>query len=195
MAHRIRRVTAAKRWASTVTATAGSQSPLNGTVLLQRPSCRLRLTSRRTARTFPILAVTATRRSIRTSISSPNSNQASNFSAENQKGPHVISSVTKSGGSRVPRLRFFSARELCPERQRRSVQCHHDQSRPQDKYYYPGGTIGGPVSIPGTRFNKNHNKLFFFTGFEYFYQVLDTGLLAPPCPRRANSPATSPRLK
>ena len=39
--------------------------------------------------------------------------------------------------------------------------------QPANSYYYPGGTIGGPVIIPGTRFNKNHDKLFFFTGFEY----------------------------
>src|SRR5260370_18398878 len=56
------------------------------------------------------------------------------------------------------------------------------QGRPQNKYYYPGGPIGGPVLIPGTRFNKNRNKLFFFTGFEYFYQVLDTGLLRATVP-------------
>ncbi len=46
--------------------------------------------------------------------------------------------------------------------------------QPQDKYYYPGGSIGGPVLIPWTRFNHDRNKLFFFTGYEYFYQVLDT---------------------
>ena len=28
--------------------------------------------------------------------------------------------------------------------------------------------IGGPVIIPGTSFNKNRDKLFFFAGFEYF---------------------------
>jgi hypothetical protein len=38
------------------------------------------------------------------------------------------------------------------------------------------------VLIPGTGFNKNRNKLFFFTGFEYFYQVLDTGLLRATVP-------------
>jgi len=48
---------------------------------------------------------------------------------------------------------------------------------PADVYYYPGGTIGGPVIIPKLNFNKNRNKLFFWTGFEYYYQVLDTGLL------------------
>ena len=32
------------------------------------------------------------------------------------------------------------------------------------------------------RFKKNRDKLFFFTGFEYFYQVLDTGLLRATVP-------------
>src|SRR5215831_14490393 len=30
------------------------------------------------------------------------------------------------------------------------------------KYHNPGGTIGGPVLIPGIGFNKNRDKLFFF---------------------------------
>jgi len=38
------------------------------------------------------------------------------------------------------------------------------------------------VIIPHTNFNKNRSKLFFFTGFEYFYQVLDTGLLRATVP-------------
>ena len=36
--------------------------------------------------------------------------------------------------------------------------------------------------IPWTNFNKNHDKLFFFTGYEYFYQVLDTGNLTATVP-------------
>src|SRR5207244_4881201 len=56
------------------------------------------------------------------------------------------------------------------------------QTQPQNKYYYPGGTLGGPVLIPGTKFNKKRDKLFFFTGYEYFYQVLDTGLLRATVP-------------
>ena len=55
-------------------------------------------------------------------------------------------------------------------------------SRRRTSIIYPGGTLGGPVLIPGTQFNKNRNKLFFFTGFEYFYQVLDTGLLRATVP-------------
>ena len=106
---------------------------------------------------------------------------ASNFSAENQKGPIVISSVAKSGGSEFHGSGFFYARNYNLNAND-WVANKDGVAQPQNKYYYPGGTIGGPVLIPGTRFNKNRNKLFFFTGFEYFYQVLDTGLLRATVP-------------
>ncbi len=54
--------------------------------------------------------------------------------------------------------------------------------RPQNKYYYPGFTLGGPVVIPGRGSTRASNKLFFFTGYQYFYQVLDTGLLRATVP-------------
>jgi hypothetical protein len=92
---------------------------------------------------------------------------ASNFSAENQKGPIVISSIAKSGGSEFHGSAFFYARNY--EMNANDWLFNYSgQSQPHNKYYYPGGTIGGPVLIPGTNFNKNRNKLFFFTGFEYF---------------------------
>jgi len=100
----------------------------------------------------------------------------SNFSAENQKGPAVITSVTKSGGSQFHGNGFFSARNYTLNAND-WLNNFSNVPQPQNKYYYPGGSIGGPVIIPGTNFNKNRDKLFFFTGFEYFYQVLDTGLL------------------
>src|ERR1035437_4772 len=106
---------------------------------------------------------------------------ASNFSAENQKGPIVISSIAKSGGSEFHGSGFFYARNYTLNATD-WVFNKDGVSQPKNKYYYPGGTIGGPVLIPGTRFNKNRNKLFFFTGFEYFYQVLDTGLLRATVP-------------
>src|SRR5258708_30790048 len=118
----------------------------------------------------------------------PNSNMISefkismsNFSAENQKGPGVISSVAKGGGQYYHGSAFVSARN--------SVLNANDWlsnfsrvARPENKYYYPGMTLGGPVKLPFTNFNKNRNKLFFFTGFQYFYQVLDTGLLRATVP-------------
>jgi hypothetical protein len=39
--------------------------------------------------------------------------------------------------------------------------------RPRYRYENPGGSIGGPVIIPGTNFNKDHNKLFFFFSMDY----------------------------
>jgi hypothetical protein len=56
------------------------------------------------------------------------------------------------------------------------------QPRPENKYYYPGFTLGGPLAIPGTPLKRASNKLFFFTGYQYFYQVLDTGLLRSAVP-------------
>jgi len=106
---------------------------------------------------------------------------AGNFSAENQKGPMVISTVAKAGGSEFHGSGFFYARDYALNAN--DWIFNKDVTpQPQNKYFYPGGTFGGPVLIPGTGFNKNRNKLFFFTGFEYFYQVLDTGLLRATVP-------------
>ena len=105
----------------------------------------------------------------------------SNFSAENQKGPAVVTSVSKSGGHDFHGSTFFYARNYALNANDAQFNAN-GQPRPENKYYYPGATIGGPVLIPGTHFNKNRNKLFFFTGFEYFYQVLDTGLLRATVP-------------
>ncbi len=105
----------------------------------------------------------------------------SNFSAEDQKGPAIISSVTKSGGNQFHGSGFFSARNYALNSNDALFNAN-GQKRPENKYYYPGGSIGGPILIPGTSFNHNRNKLFFFTGFEYFYQVLDTGLIRATVP-------------
>ena len=105
----------------------------------------------------------------------------SNFSAEQQKGPVVITSVTKAGGSAYHGSGFFSARN-------HSLNANDwlnnfsGIKQPANAYYYPGGTIGGPVLLPGTGFNKQRKKLFFWTGFEYYYQTLDTGLLRATVP-------------
>jgi Carboxypeptidase regulatory-like domain len=105
----------------------------------------------------------------------------SNFSAENQKGPAVLSSVAKSGGQQFHGSGFFYARNYVLNANDWLSNVSSVQ-RPQNKYYYPGGTFGGPLIIPGTRFNKSRQKLFFFTGYEYFYQILDTGLLRAEVP-------------
>ena len=96
----------------------------------------------------------------------------SNFSAEEQKGPIVITSVTKGGGTGFHGGASFSARN-------HSLNANDwlnnfsGVPQPANAYYYPEGHVGGPVL---------RNKLFFFTGFEYFYQTLDTGLLRATVP-------------
>jgi hypothetical protein len=99
---------------------------------------------------------------------------ASNFSAENQKGPILITSVTKSGGQKVHGSGFFTARNYALNAND-WLNNNTNTPKPANKYYYPGGTIGGKVP-------KTHDKLFFFAGFEYYYQVLDTGLLRSTVP-------------
>ncbi len=39
--------------------------------------------------------------------------------------------------------------------------------RPRYKYHNMGATLGGPFIIPGTSFNKDHNKLFWFFSYDY----------------------------
>jgi hypothetical protein len=103
----------------------------------------------------------------------------SNFSAEEQKGPVVISSITKAGGSQFHGNAFFTARN-------HSLNANDwlnnfdGVQQPANAYYYPGGSVGGPVIIPGVP--KVRKKVFFFTGFEYYYQTLDTGLLRATVP-------------
>ena len=107
--------------------------------------------------------------------------KTSNFSAENQKGPAVISSVAKSGGQSFHGSGFLYARNYALNANDALFNAS-GIGRPENKYYYPGFTLGGPVLFPGSKFNSKRNKLFFFTGYEYFYQVLDTGLLRATVP-------------
>jgi hypothetical protein len=46
-------------------------------------------------------------------------------------------------------------------------------NQPKSRYRYDnfGGTIGGPILIPGTSFNKNRDKLFFFVSLEWLRNV------------------------
>jgi len=49
-----------------------------------------------------------------------------------------------------------------------------NQPKPRYRFNYWGGNIGGPVIIPGTGFNKNRDKLFFFWSQEYLPRVYPT---------------------
>lgn len=110
--------------------------------------------------------------------------QQSNFSAENSKGPVVMNSITKSGGRDFHGSAYLYARHF-KLNANDWLNNSNGVKRPENKYFFPGGTIGGPVLIPGTSFNRNRDKMFFFTGFESFRQTIDTGLLRAVVPTTA----------
>lgn len=99
----------------------------------------------------------------------------SNFGAENAKGPVVVNVVTQNGGSDFHGSLHLVARNHAMNAMEASEKQVGTTSKPNEHYYYPGGTIGGPVIIPHTGFNKNRDKLFFFEGYEYYAQVQDAG--------------------
>ncbi len=49
-------------------------------------------------------------------------------------------------------------------------------NKPYYRYQNPGGTFGGPLLIPGTNFNKNRTKLFFFFSEEYLHTLTTGGV-------------------
>jgi len=98
----------------------------------------------------------------------------SNFSAEHAKGPVAMSVISKSGGREFHGSVFGYFRDY----HLNSNEWFANKvgaERVKNKFTYPGFTISGPLLIPGTGFNKNRDKVFFFAGFEYFGQALDTG--------------------
>src|SRR5215510_2748168 len=108
----------------------------------------------------------------------------SNYSAENSKGPVVLNAISKAGGKEFHGMAYAYLRDYRMNANDWLFN-RSGQERPQSKYFFPGFNLGGPVLIPGTSFNKNRDKLFFFVGFEYYRQKLDTGLLQARVPTEA----------
>ncbi len=108
----------------------------------------------------------------------------SNFSAENSKGPVVMSAVSKSGTSEFHGTAYYYMRHWKMNSNEWLLNAN-GQERPQNKYNFPGFNIGGPVLFPGSDFNKKRDKMFFFFGTEYYGQTLDTGVLRSRVPTEA----------
>ncbi len=107
----------------------------------------------------------------------------SNFGADSQKGPVVVSAIGKSGGNAFHGMAYLYARDnvmnannALNNAQGLNSSLQPIAPRPLTKYFYPGFNIGGPVLIPGTNFNHNRDKLFFFAAYEYYGQTVDNGL-------------------
>ena len=86
------------------------------------------------------------------------------YGADSTTGPIVISAVGKSGSSNFHGSAYLHFRDHSMN-SNDWIYKHQTpaQARPDDRYWYPGGQIGGPVPF-------THKKLVFFTGYEYYNQ-------------------------
>ena len=109
----------------------------------------------------------------------------SNFNAENAQGPVVVNTVTKSGGANFHGDVHFYARNAALNSEdafNKAIEgtpksgFAPGQLKGPSSYYYPGFSIGGPVLIPGTNFNKARKKVFFFESYENYHQDIDGGI-------------------
>jgi len=97
---------------------------------------------------------------------------SSSFGAEYAKGPNSMSVVSKSGGRDFHGSAFLYFRDYHLNSNEWFANKVGDE-RVKNEFVYPGFTLSGPLSFGG--FNKDRDKLFFFVGFEYYKQKLDTG--------------------
>ncbi|MBL8191414.1 MAG: carboxypeptidase regulatory-like domain-containing protein, partial [Acidobacteria bacterium] len=134
--------------------------------------------------------------------------QSSNFAAEHGNSGVQISGTTKSGGKEFHgSLYNYTRHEALAANDRFRNYLKADAFRlnpglkepplaankPLGRFYYPGGTISGPIYLPKKvfgplgGFNKDRDKLFFFVGFEVQRQTFG----APP--RISNVPTLAQR--
>ena len=92
------------------------------------------------------------------------------YGAEFAKGPVTFQAIGKSGGAQFHGGAYLYTRNGVFDANG-SYNNSQKAKRPDSSFYYPGGDIGGPVIIPGTHFNKNHDKLFFYAAYEYMKQT------------------------
>src|SRR5436305_9798371 len=100
--------------------------------------------------------------------------QTSNYAAEHGTSAVQISVTGKSGSNQFHGSVYDYIRNYRFQANDRSNSINNIV-RPKSKYNVPGGNIGGPVLLPGTKINKNRDKLFFFVGYEFYYQRVDEG--------------------
>lgn len=116
----------------------------------------------------------------------------SNFGADSAKGPVVINTVSKSGGQNFhgeaylySRYATFNANDWLGNNAGYNSLGQQIAPRPDTSYFFPGFQLDGPVLIPKTNFNHDHNKLFFFFGVEYYKQNVDNGIYHAVVPTKA----------
>jgi hypothetical protein len=113
--------------------------------------------------------------------------QTSNYAAEHGTSSVLINATTKGGSSAYHGSVYDYSRDYRLGANDRSNNIN-GVKRAASQYNYPGGNIGGPLTLPRKIFgplgglNENKDKLFFFVGFEYYYQRVDEGSRLAPVP-------------
>jgi hypothetical protein len=100
--------------------------------------------------------------------------ETSAFSAVQPNGPIVFNTQTKSGGDRYHGEAYIQARNHLFDAED-AYSKELGLAKAQSSFYYSGVNIGGPVLFPGSNFNHDHNKLFFFAATEITQQHVDLG--------------------
>ena len=100
--------------------------------------------------------------------------QTSNYAAEHGTSAVQISATTKGGSNDFHGSLYDYLRHYRFQANDRSNSINN-VTRPLSKYNYPGGNVGGPILLPWTNFNRERDKLFFFVGYERYYQQVDEG--------------------
>ena len=100
--------------------------------------------------------------------------QASNYAAEFGSAGVQVNAITKGGSSEFHGTLYDYIRDYHFQANDRS-NTYTDTPRPKSQFQYPGGNLSGPILIPGTGFNKNRDKAFFFLGIEVQRQQVDNG--------------------
>ncbi|HKR27348.1 MAG TPA: carboxypeptidase regulatory-like domain-containing protein [Acidobacteriaceae bacterium] len=107
------------------------------------------------------------------------------YDASYAYGPVIFEAFSKSGGksfhgegylyARNSTLNAFESAQkeayistLASASNTQSATALASELNPYEYYYYVGGNVGGPVFFP--HFNRNHDKLFFWGGYEYMIQ-------------------------
>ena len=112
-----------------------------------------------------------------------------NYAAEHAKGPITIDAISKAGGRDFHGVGYVYMRDYRLNSNEwllnKTSTVPGAENKPKNQFTYPGFNIGGPLIIPGTNFNKNRDKVFFFTGYEFYRQKLDTGILQSWVPTQA----------
>jgi hypothetical protein len=100
--------------------------------------------------------------------------QSSNYAAEFGSAGVQVNAITKGGSSEFHGTVYDYIRDYHFQANDRSNSITQTP-RPKSKFQYPGGNLSGPILIPGTDFNKNRDKAFFFFGIEWQRQQVDFG--------------------